>query len=442
MNFMASVNPSEFVRGSFLVFSTSRNSYITAGEPQMEVDDDGVITFNAGGDKIVIDNEGHSAVHLITGTDREYVFRPNGKTVVQDGNDVVVLEEHEGAVAVSAFTADNSYGCILPTPAFYPQRNGGYLCKVCLAVDRLFLEQYMAAQSPPIRTVSFLARILDNVSWIFRSTDWNSDGTPDNVGIEYDRQYDNWVYVDSGNETVEHEELDVLYGDLARKDFTDCCVAVTYTMKRFPGPMYAKSAAGSDKRLNVHNGVCGGQSQAGLSNNVILISANSKRGNYSRMTEEQLTFLTAQQLGRAFGAGPDGSGDDTCDVFLDSKGQERHYMMWPDALRNLTVNEKVPSRCSKVSISKVLSQCKSACFDIDKHPFCGNGIVEEGEECDCGSEADCSKQKCCYSRVGLHPCRKSGIGCKKSGALSLTASWTVTLSCLLTALGALTPLFG
>lgn len=43
---MAAVNPSEFVRGSFLVFSTNRNSYITAGEPQMEVDDDGVITFS------------------------------------------------------------------------------------------------------------------------------------------------------------------------------------------------------------------------------------------------------------------------------------------------------------------------------------------------------------------------------------------------------------
>ena len=66
MNFMASVNPSEFVHGSFLVFSTNRNSYITAGEPEMEVDDDGKITFNAGGDKLVIENEGHSSIHLIS----------------------------------------------------------------------------------------------------------------------------------------------------------------------------------------------------------------------------------------------------------------------------------------------------------------------------------------------------------------------------------------
>jgi hypothetical protein len=46
LNFLTSVNPSEFVRGSFLVFSTNRNSYITAGEPMMEVDDDGKVTFS------------------------------------------------------------------------------------------------------------------------------------------------------------------------------------------------------------------------------------------------------------------------------------------------------------------------------------------------------------------------------------------------------------
>lgn len=68
----------------------------------------------------------------------------------------------------------------------------------------------------------------------------------------------------------------------------------------------------------MHNGVCGGQSQAGLANNLILISANSKRGEYSMMSEEQLTYLTAQQIGRAFGAGPDGSGDDSCDEFRDA----------------------------------------------------------------------------------------------------------------------------
>lgn len=118
-------------------------------------------------------------------------------------------------------------------------------------MDKLFLDKYMSFVTPPIRPAPFLARILDNVSWIFRSTDWNGDGTPDNIGLDYDRQNDNWIYIDSGEESLEHDELDMLYGNLARMDFSDCCVAITYTMKRFPGAMFAKSAAGNGK--NFHN---------------------------------------------------------------------------------------------------------------------------------------------------------------------------------------------
>jgi hypothetical protein len=46
------------------------------------------------------------------------------------------------------------------------------------------------------------------------------------------------------------------------------------------------------------------------------------------------------------------------------------------------------------------------------------GVKEEGEECDCGSEYQCSKQSCCYGRTGTYPCRKTGFACgkRKSGA--------------------------
>lgn len=44
------------------------------------------------------------------------------------------------------------------------------------------------------------------------------------------------------------------------------------------------------------------------------------------------------------------------------------------------------------------------------------GIVEGGEECDCGDELTCSQQTCCYSRMDKSPCMKTGLMC--SGTLT------------------------
>ena len=40
---------------------------------------------------------------------------------------------------------------------------------------------------------------------------------------------------------------------------------------------------------------------------------------------------------------------------------------------------------------------KHNCFVESEEAFCGNKIVEENEQCDCGYEGDCSDQ-CCHPR--------------------------------------------
>ena len=48
--------------------------------------------------------------------------------------------------------------------------------------------------------------------------------------------------------------------------------------------------------------------------------------------------------------------------------------------------------------------------------FCGNKIVEEGEECDCGyDELEC-KEKCCYPRILTEAMKKensSAVQCAR-----------------------------
>jgi hypothetical protein len=109
------------------------------------------------------------------------------------------------------------------------------------------------------------------------------------------------------------------------------------------------------------------------SNNVILISGNDKTGHFSPMTPKHLVYLTAHEIAKAFGASPDTTGETNCDSFTDAQGQTRHYLLWPDVLRETVLAEKAFSPCSQQSIQKSLATCKSSCFDLNQHPFCGNG---------------------------------------------------------------------
>ena len=39
--------------------------------------------------------------------------------------------------------------------------------------------------------------------------------------------------------------------------------------------------------------------------------------------------------------------------------------------------------------------------------ICGNQVVEDGEQCDCGFEDDCKESKCCYSASdGENKCKR------------------------------------
>ena len=53
----------------------------------------------------------------------------------------------------------------------------------------------------------------------------------------------------------------------------------------------------------------------------------------------------------------------------------------------IQTNNRKFSTCSATSMRVVLNARASRCFD-DSASYCGNGIVEPGEPCDCGSTCD------------------------------------------------------
>ncbi len=68
-------------------------------------------------------------------------------------------------------------------------------------------------------------------------------------------------------------------------------------------------------------------------------------------------------------------------------------------------NNRRFSPCSLKSVKQVLNvkaRGPSGCFTEAKAALCGNGVVEEGEECDCGWEEDCQVRSRLKAKLRQH----------------------------------------
>ncbi|XP_061190594.1 disintegrin and metalloproteinase domain-containing protein 10-like [Saccostrea echinata] len=118
--------------------------------------------------------------------------------------------------------------------------------------------------------------------------------------------------------------------------------------------------------------------------------------NYGKRVPPRISELTfAHEVGHNFGSPHDN--DKACAQSTPARG---NYIMFASATNgNLPDNDDFSS-CSKKSFTDVITAVvnqingKYNCFTQSNMAFCGNGIVEEGEECDCGYDSDCT-DKCC-----------------------------------------------
>ncbi|XP_023084412.1 disintegrin and metalloproteinase domain-containing protein 10 [Piliocolobus tephrosceles] len=72
-----------------------------------------------------------------------------------------------------------------------------------------------------------------------------------------------------------------------------------------------------------------------------------------------------------------------------------NYIMYARATSGDKLNNNKFSLCSIRNISQVLEKKRNNCFVESGQPICGNGMVEQGEECDCGYSDQC-KDECCF----------------------------------------------
>ncbi|PAV74174.1 hypothetical protein WR25_08745 isoform C [Diploscapter pachys] len=147
---------------------------------------------------------------------------------------------------------------------------------------------------------------------------------------------------------------------------------------------------------------------------------NDEKNDYPLVTREA-ELIVAHEFGHAWG-----SAHDTPDLNSNvsafsnecqpSYKEGGYYIMNSFAQTGFDVNNDKFSPCSKRSIRNVLTRRWANCFVEEKKSLCGNGIIEEGEECDEGILLPAATQalSCCTKSCKLrdqavcspfnHPC--------------------------------------
>lgn len=138
--------------------------------------------------------------------------------------------------------------------------------------------------------------------------------------------------------------------------------------------------------------------------------------NYATRVPPKVSVLTfAHEVGHNFGAAHDS--DAECTPYSSFKDPNGNYIMFASATSGDRPNNRLFSNCSTRAIAAVsrfgstildsfarivvifflaqvldvvsAGQLKRNCFTSREGPFCGNGLVEGDEQCDCGYAEEC-----------------------------------------------------
>ncbi len=198
-------------------------------------------------------------------------------------------------------------------------------------------------------------------------------------------------------------------------NFDDYCLSYTFTARDFTdgtlGLAWVAKLTGSV------GGVCERrqtlQGVAKSLNSGIVTIVNYK----SRVPEavSQITF--AHEVGHNFGSEHDPD-DSQCSPGANKGG---NYIMYRRATTGTDRNNRNFSQCSKDQMGPIIHSLVQNpikfCFKEYNGSLCGNGIVESGEECDCGYANECKEKDCCHD-ADSNPsvrCRlKKGAKCSPS----------------------------
>nr|CAH7749707.1 unnamed protein product [Callosobruchus chinensis] len=295
----------------------------------------------------------------------------------------------------------------------------GKVCTLFVLIDNSFLD--ILHDNDVKSAVTSILEDIDQVDSIFRSTDFNNDGVPDNIGFkvrymavlesEYSPVNNIPPYVST---PIAGQEYLIKF--TGYEILKEVCLGVAFTAQSFQNNTLGVSftaltpvLAEDVFRIPV-GGICDRSTFTDPTAHLNALVISSKLPSGKLVPPSVSSLSLAHELGHSFGALHDTK---NCVGFLmgshaPEKGERQNYMF---------------SECSKPQVVQTILN-QGYCLEDSEGPFCGNGIIEQGEVCDCGTWRDCAElDDCCLPRGEKYACQvnwKKEYQCHPSQGLCCT----------------------
>ena len=232
------------------------------------------------------------------------------------------------------------------------------------------------------KTITEMRYQVSQADMIFRGTDFSGDGYGDNIGFEIS----NFTVFTRPTYKMADQTLSVndYLSSFSEYDFDQFCLAVAFTYRDFDGGVVGLAWTASSSAYGSPGGLCQRRIMAldgkMRSYNTALVTML----NYgTRISSYKSSLVLTHEFGHNFGSSHDSTSDPLC-----TSNTHGNFIMYAYASEGSNPNENKFSSCSINMMYPVIVN-KGSCLADRSTPFCGNGIIEPGEECDCGTSFSC-----------------------------------------------------